>query len=63
MPKKPKRNDEIVKIDAELARKARTMASFGDEPFAEFLTKLCRPAIERAFDEFRKRLSKDQEGK
>jgi hypothetical protein len=50
VPRKPKRKDVTVKIDAEVARQARTVASYNDEQFAEYLTRLLKPIVQREFE-------------
>jgi hypothetical protein len=45
MPRKPKRNDVPVKIDAEVLRVARIVAAYEDVPLAELISETLRPIM------------------
>lgn len=62
MPKK-KRNDVAVKIDNDIARKARTIASYRGVPMAELLSDWLKPIADREFERFKKQLEKEQESR
>src|SRR4051794_38967859 len=47
MPRKPKRNDVPVKLDADVVRNAKIVATFQDTTLAEYLSELLRPLVER----------------
>lgn len=55
MPRK-KRNDTAVKIDVEIARKARTISSYYERSLAEYLSELMKPVVDKEFDKFKKML-------
>lgn len=59
MPRK-KRNDLAVKIEAEIARKAKTICSYRDGTVAEYLSNLLRPLVDRDFEKFRRELTDDK---
>jgi hypothetical protein len=55
-----RRNDLTVKIDAEVLRMAKVVASFKDISLAEYLTEALRPIVERDLKEHsRKALGED----
>jgi hypothetical protein len=45
MPRKPKRNDEVVKVDSEVVRMARIVAAIEGITLAEVLSESLRPVI------------------
>ncbi len=55
-----KRNDVAVKIDAEIIRKARTMASYRGIPLAKYLSDKLRKTVDHEFDLFKKDLGKEK---
>lgn len=55
-----KRNDVSVKIDAGVAKKARLVAEFEDKPFAEFLSDLLEPILDRELAKHSERVLKEQ---
>lgn len=57
-----KRNDVAVKIDAEIVRKARTMASYRGIPLAQYLSEKLRKDVDHEFILFRKEIAKDKNG-
>lgn len=52
MPRK-KRNDTATKIDAEIIRKAKTIAAYKEISVAEYLSNFLKPIIDREFEKFR----------
>lgn len=61
VPRKPKRNDEITKLDKELLRKARHIANHRDVQLSEYLSEALRPIVDRDFAKFRKEIGKEDE--
>lgn len=51
-----KRVDAAVKIDAEIARKVRTMCSFRGTVMAEYISAILKPVVDRDFEKFRKEI-------
>jgi hypothetical protein len=51
-----RRNDVAVKIDADVARVAKIVASFKDISLAEYLTETLRPVVERDLREHSRRV-------
>jgi hypothetical protein len=49
--KMARRQDAAVKMDAEVLRKAKIVASFKDITLAEYLSELVRPLVERDLQE------------
>ena len=47
---KPKRNDVPVKLDAEVARKAKMVAASQDKSLAEYISETLRPIVTRALE-------------
>lgn len=47
---KPKRNDVPVKLDAEVARKAKMVAASQDKSLAEYISETLRPIVNRALE-------------
>lgn len=45
-----RRNDVSVKLDAEVARKARIVAEFEGKPFAAYLSELLEPILDRELE-------------
>jgi hypothetical protein len=59
---KPKRNDKAVKIDRDLAVKAKVIADqLGFSSAAEYLSGLLRPLIERDWPKALKKLSAEEQ--
>ena len=58
MPRK-KRNDIAVKIDAEIARQARTIASHSDVSLAQYLSGILKPIIDQRWEAFRRDIGAD----
>lgn len=56
MPRRPKRNDVPVKVDAEVLRIARIVAAYEDMPLAELISETLRPILERKLDMHQGRL-------
>lgn len=54
MPRKPKRNDVPVKIDAEVLRVARIVAAYEDLPLAELISESLRPLLQRKLEAHQK---------
>lgn len=54
-----KRDDSIVKIDAKLAKMAKTVAEAEDKYMAEYLSELIRPQLEKDYKRVLKRLLKE----
>lgn len=50
MPKNPKRNDLITKVDAQVLRMARLIAAYEDIPISELLSEILRPALEKRLE-------------
>jgi hypothetical protein len=55
-----RRNDAAVKIDAELVRKAKVVASFKDMSLAEYLSEVLRPIIDRDLRDHSRRALGDE---
>jgi hypothetical protein len=51
MPRKPKRNDVPVKIDAEVLRLARIVAAYEDLPLAELISETLRPILVKKLEQ------------
>jgi len=47
MPRKSKRNDVVVKVDSEVIRMARIVASYEDIPLAELVSRELAPIMEK----------------
>lgn len=58
-----KRNDVSVKLDAEVARKARIVAEFEGKPFAAFLSELLEPIVDRELEKHAGRVLKGRKSK
>jgi hypothetical protein len=54
-----RRNDAAVKIDADVVRKAKTVASSRDIPLAEYLSELLRPLVDRDLKDHARRVLGD----
>jgi hypothetical protein len=50
MPRKPKRNDQPVKMDAEVLRIARIVAAYEDVPLAELISETLRPVLQKKLE-------------
>jgi hypothetical protein len=50
MPRKPKRNDVPIKMDAEVVRWAKVVAAFKDITLAEFVSERAREAVIEDFE-------------
>jgi hypothetical protein len=50
MPRKPKRNDVPVKMDAEVLRVARIVAAYEDVPLAELISETLRPILAKKLE-------------
>jgi hypothetical protein len=50
MPRKPKRNDVPVKMDAEVLRIARIVAAYEDVPLAELISETLRPILTKKLE-------------
>jgi hypothetical protein len=63
MPRnKPKRNDENVKIDAEVVSMARELVSASKQTMAELLSETLRPILKKKLEQhYRDRLKKLQD--
>lgn len=55
-----KSNTRAVKIDADLARKAKIIAEMRDDTSAEYLSKLLRPLIERDWQKTLKEMAQEK---
>lgn len=53
MPKKPKRNDVPVKIDAEVLRMLRVVCAWDNVPLAELLSEIARPILQRRMEKIK----------
>lgn len=49
MPRRPKRNDEVTKLDASVLRMARHVVIHRGMPLAEYLSSILKPIVERDF--------------
>jgi hypothetical protein len=49
-----------VKMDSELHRKARTVASYHGKELVDFLDELLRPAIEKAYAEMARQIQREE---
>ncbi len=56
-----KRNDVTVKLDAELARKARIVAEFEGKAFAAYLSEILEPIIDRELEKHAGRVLKSKD--
>jgi hypothetical protein len=63
MPRKPKRNDVAVKVDAEVVRKARVVATYREVPLAELLSELLAPVVEKEYRKFKTELIQEEREK
>lgn len=54
MPRKPKRNDLVIKCDAEVVRMARIIAAYEDIPLAELVSETLRPILEKKLEAHQK---------
>jgi hypothetical protein len=61
-PKNPRGEGTVVRIDSDLATKAKYLATRRDVPMSEFLSSLLRPAIEKEFRKAGRELLADGEG-
>lgn len=52
MARKPKRNDEVVKVDAEVLRMARIVSAIESIPLAELVTEYLRPIVAKKLEEY-----------
>jgi hypothetical protein len=55
-----RRNDQTVKIDAEVMRKAKIVASFKDMSLAEYISEALRPIVENELQDFARRTVNSQ---
>lgn len=55
MPRKPKRNDEPAKIDAEVMRMCRLICAHEHLPLAEFISETLRPIVTKKVEELERR--------
>lgn len=56
-----KRTDLAVKIDAEIARQAKTMCSYRGKTITDYLSAILRPIVARDFEKFREELGKKRD--
>lgn len=47
MPRAPKRNDLVAKIDADVLKKAKLVAAHRSITLAEYLSEMLRPLVDR----------------
>lgn len=59
MPRKPKRNDRAVKVEAEIIRQAQTICSYREVTLAEYLSDILRSVVAKDFEHFKKDLVKE----
>lgn len=55
-----KRNDITCKIDAEIVRKARTIAAYRGIPLAQYLSEKLRKDVDHEFVLFRKEIAESK---
>jgi hypothetical protein len=60
MPRLPKRNDVAVKLDAEVARKAKIVAAARGIPIAAYISGILGPVVDRDLAEEAGRLIKPE---
>ena len=58
-----RRNDQTVKLDAEVARDAKIVAAYKDMSLAEYLSELIRPVVARDLESEHERKTKPPKGK
>ena len=56
MPRKPKRNDLAVKIDADVVKLARIVAAYDDVPMAELMSEALRPYLLKRLEKLKHQL-------
>ena len=47
VPRKPRRNDDVTKIDKEVLRLARIVAAYRDITIAEYISERLRPLVQQ----------------
>ncbi len=50
MPRKPKRNDVAVKIDAAIHQKLKVIAALESKDIAEVLSEIAEPIVEKRYE-------------
>lgn len=56
-----RRNDVAVKVDADIVRKAKTIAAYRGIPLAEYLSEKLRKFVDHEFTMFGKELAKKKD--
>jgi len=59
---KPKRNDLVVKVDAECVRKARIIAAYEGVTMAELLTGILSPILDKQLERHQKQPNRAKGG-
>jgi hypothetical protein len=63
MPRSPKRVDLTVKIDAEIARRAKVVAAHRNISAAEYLSKILDPVVTRDYSRIADEISRETKPK